>query len=1193
VLNLLVNSGNVSLALYQETAFQETFTQTLISNLQSQCVRCENASSIQLTLFKSQAGYFIPGHGSSTTNSNNNNNNNNSSSDRGPTTAPVVTTRRLLARWLRRLAINHSSKKTPEQRQQFVFVWRQSSGQQASDNSTTQVAVALQVTANPADIPTVENRTTSGLLSAVVATASNITDASMQVVSRAVAFGNGAEDPFNVPASSSSSSPSIGVIVGVVVGTVAGVLIAAIFGFLLWRRCRRQRAKEEALRTKEAAEAAARKYREQQSAMAAAAAAQRLTSGAGRPIPPPLPQDGYAMDDALSRARYAGVVSLRELARARILQGMMRIVRAAEAEASSSFVAANESNRKMVFLIIADRRSLAVLSAACRLTDLIQEGAFVVESLESEREPLPRMSAVYFVSPQLTSFERLVADFPDSQTGLVPAMLSMDRWKTASGLGASAGVGAMPPAPRSEKVGSGSVSTASGAIRTPRARKAVTSSTTLGSETGSFPGPRYRAAHVFTTARVPDQLLSLLRQSSCLVQRLLTFTELNLDFMAIEERIFSLDYVDALTVLYSPLMRAMDQDSRASLTTAGELGPQQEQYRRPLTQEIAQNLLMLCHLIGEVPTIRYQRSESGVAQVIAEKLVEAIKDYEANVPGGMRGAQLQATGLEHATESTSAGKLGEAASSSTLLLILDRSIDMVAPFLHEYTYQAMCNDLLSADALDSGTTRYTYVVRQGESAEGGVTREAFLDEYADTAWARLRHLHIADAISEISDELQSSSQSSLRSTLGNATTSRYPMASSSNGGPSRASTLPYDQMQKLSKYAIHMDILDCLMHRFNDRYLQRTSLCEQDLACGLVDCHGNVIPATEAAQRTALILQDPHVPLEDKVRLLAIVVVTMEVSARDVEDLLDAMGDVGLGREVVSALLQMRLGVTLAKDPGERQALAERALRYFRASRGESYDLSRYVPFVREVLEAAARNRLSRSRFPVLFSTEREQSERSQLEEPTPRGRSRSLSREREAAGRVGSRFRAASVRRRRSSSVVRRRSDSVDDLERGSGREVSSASEDDTPQHGPDRVPESKRPRRRVIVFIAGGMCASEMRVAYEISAELPLNVYLGATHVLTPARTLEALREISQGSFAAGTDRERQLGSSAAYSRGSMAAPFLLAGSRTSRMPEPEMSSSNASSIGAMSLQTDASEGLAPRRRRSSSLSRFFSRR
>jgi syntaxin-binding protein 1 len=33
----------------------------------------------------------------------------------------------------------------------------------------------------------------------------------------------------------------------------------------------------------------------------------------------------------------------------------------------------------------------------------------------------------------------------------------------------------------------------------------------------------------------------------------------------------------------------------------------------------------------------------------------------------------------------------------TILIIVDRSFDMMAPFIHEFTYQAMMHDILIAD----------------------------------------------------------------------------------------------------------------------------------------------------------------------------------------------------------------------------------------------------------------------------------------------------------------------------------------------------------------------------------------------------------------------------------------------------------------------------------------------------------------
>lgn len=42
-------------------------------------------------------------------------------------------------------------------------------------------------------------------------------------------------------------------------------------------------------------------------------------------------------------------------------------------------------------------------------------------------------------------------------------------------------------------------------------------------------------------------------------------------------------------------------------------------------------------------------------------------------------------------------KKGDGSRPRSMLIITDRSMDMTAPFLHEFTYQAMANDLLPID----------------------------------------------------------------------------------------------------------------------------------------------------------------------------------------------------------------------------------------------------------------------------------------------------------------------------------------------------------------------------------------------------------------------------------------------------------------------------------------------------------------
>lgn len=88
-------------------------------------------------------------------------------------------------------------------------------------------------------------------------------------------------------------------------------------------------------------------------------------------------------------------------------------------------------------------------------------------------------------------------------------------------------------------------------------------------------------------------------------------------------------------------------------------------------------------------------------------------------------------------------------------------MDMVAPFLHEFTYQAMANDLLP---IEEGT-KYSFVFSKSqclqndlqwfvgsykfESSLGAHEDKKALLSDADTVWTAVRHLHMREAIDKL------------------------------------------------------------------------------------------------------------------------------------------------------------------------------------------------------------------------------------------------------------------------------------------------------------------------------------------------------------------------------------------------------------------------------------------------------------
>ena len=50
-------------------------------------------------------------------------------------------------------------------------------------------------------------------------------------------------------------------------------------------------------------------------------------------------------------------------------------------------------------VLVVDQASVRIMSAACRMFDISDEGVTVVENITLDRQPMPDMEAIYFISP--------------------------------------------------------------------------------------------------------------------------------------------------------------------------------------------------------------------------------------------------------------------------------------------------------------------------------------------------------------------------------------------------------------------------------------------------------------------------------------------------------------------------------------------------------------------------------------------------------------------------------------------------------------------------------------------------------------------------------------------------------------------------------------------------------------------------
>lgn len=79
-----------------------------------------------------------------------------------------------------------------------------------------------------------------------------------------------------------------------------------------------------------------------------------------------------------------------------------------------------------------------------------------------------------------------------------------------------------------------------------------------------------------------------------------------------------------------------------------------------------------------------------------------------------------------------------------VLLVVDRSMDLFAPLLHEFTYQAMVHDLLPIN--DGDKVTYKTVINQGTQNEEVKEMEIGED---DKVWTDYRHMHMQDLLKRL------------------------------------------------------------------------------------------------------------------------------------------------------------------------------------------------------------------------------------------------------------------------------------------------------------------------------------------------------------------------------------------------------------------------------------------------------------
>ncbi|KAM9379421.1 LOW QUALITY PROTEIN: syntaxin-binding protein 3 [Phaethornis superciliosus] len=407
---------------------------------------------------------------------------------------------------------------------------------------------------------------------------------------------------------------------------------------------------------------------------------------------------------------------------------------------------------------------------------------------------------------------------------------------------------------------------------------------------------------------------------------------------------------------------------------------------------MAEQIVTLCATLDENPGVRYKSGPSDKASKLAQLVEKNLENY-------------------YRTDERSQIK----AKTHSQLIILDRGFDPVSTVLHELTFQAMAYDLIPIE-------NDTY-----KQKAAGKEREAILEE-DDDLWVKIRHKHIADVIEEV-PKLFKEVAAKRKAAEGKLSVSALAQL---------MKKMPHYR-KEISKQAVHLNLAEDCMKKFKCN-VERLCKTEQDLALG-TDAEGQKVKDSMRVLLPVL-LSKSHESY-DKIR--AILLYIFSTNGTTQENLDKLIQNVQIESDSDMIRNWKYLDVPVIASPAAQQYKYPRRDR----SSEETYQLSRWTPVIKDVMEDAIENKLDSKDWPYCSTCP-----------PTWNGSG------------------AVSARQKPRASYQDERKNSA-----------------------------------RLIIFVIGGITYSEMRCAYEVSqAYKSCEVVIGSTHILTPRRLLDQVKSLSK---------------------------------------------------------------------------------
>ncbi|KAG2677519.1 hypothetical protein I3760_12G101300 [Carya illinoinensis] len=542
--------------------------------------------------------------------------------------------------------------------------------------------------------------------------------------------------------------------------------------------------------------------------------------------------------------------------------------------------------------------------------------------------------------------------------------------------------------------------------------------------------PLYRKAFVFFSSPISRELVNHIKKDTTVLPRIVALKEMNLEYFAIDSQGFITNNEKALEELFGD-----EENNRKGVVCLNVM---------------ANRIATVFASLREFPNVRYRAAKS----LDATTMTTFHDLIPTKLAAGVWDCLMKYKSLPNFPKT-----------ETCELLILDRSVDQIAPIIHEWTYDAMCHDLLNLEG-----NKYVHEV---PSKTGGPPekKEVLLEDH-DPVWLELRHAHIADASERLHEKMTNFISKNKAAQIQHGSRDRGEFSTRELQKMVQALPQYSEQIDKLS---LHVEIAGKINRTIRESGLRELGQLEQDLVFGDAGMK-DVIKFLTTKEDTT------H---ENKLRLLMILAAIYPEKFVG-EKGLNIMKLAKLPPEDVNAVHTLRLlGGSSDTKKSSTGAFSlkfdihkkKRAARKERTGEEEKWQLSRFYPMIEELIEKLSKGELSKDDYPC-------------LNDPSQNfhGTSHNAT--------VNQASAAHSMRSKRTPTWARPRNS--DD----------GYSSDSILRHASS---DFKKMGQRIFVFIIGGATRSELRVCHKLTTKLKREVVLGSSSLDDPPQFITKLKMLT----------------------------------------------------------------------------------